>query len=59
MCFQADDLLQMQNPDSLLPTDFGNAKKKRAARIIDDDEVSLRFRKYFEYSVPKMIFFNQ
>jgi len=23
---KADDLLQMQNPDSLLPTDFGNAK---------------------------------
>ena len=47
MCFQADDLLQMQNPDSLLPTDFGNAKKKRAARIIDDDEVSFEVQEIF------------
>jgi hypothetical protein len=30
----------MQNPDSLLPTDFGFSKKKRVGRIIDDDEVS-------------------
>jgi len=37
---KADDLLAMQTPDTLLPTHFGNtAKKKRAARIIDDDEV--------------------
>ena len=30
----------MQNPEALLPAGFGNqTKKKRAARIIDDDEV--------------------
>ena len=28
----------MTAPETLLPTNFGNAKKKRAARIIDDDE---------------------
>ena len=31
----------MTAPDTLLPTNFGNAKKKRAARIIDDDEEEL------------------
>ena len=36
---QADDLLKMTNPDTHVPTTFGNvSKKKRAARIIDDDE---------------------
>ena len=32
----------MQNPEALLPAGFGNqTKKKRAARIIDDDEVGI------------------
>jgi len=39
---KADDLLAMQTPESLLPADFGSvSKKKRAARIIDDDEERL------------------
>jgi hypothetical protein len=39
---QADDLIKMQNPDTLLPTDFGGlTKKKRVGRIIDDDEVRM------------------
>jgi len=36
---KADDLVKMANPDTLLPTGFGSKVKKRAARIIDDDEV--------------------
>jgi len=31
----------MTAPETLLPTNFGNAKKKRAARIIDDDDEEL------------------
>ena len=36
---KADDLLKMSDPDTLLPTGFGEKVKKRAARIVDDDEV--------------------
>jgi len=37
--FKADNLIKMQNPDTLLPADFGLTKRKCVGRIIDDDEV--------------------
>ncbi len=42
----------MQNPDTLLPADFGLTKRKRVGRIIDDDEVNVR------WSTPSMLFFH-
>eukprot|EP00092_Neocalanus_flemingeri_P027265 GFUD01029567.1.p1 GENE.GFUD01029567.1~~GFUD01029567.1.p1 ORF type:complete len:1005 (+),score=402.86 GFUD01029567.1:3093-6107(+) len=36
---KADDLLAMTQESSLLPTNFGEKQKKRAMRIIDDDQL--------------------
>ena len=41
----------MQNPDTLLPADFGLTKRKCVGRIIDDDEVNGRC------SILSMLFF--
>lgn len=36
---KADDLLAMTQESSLLPTGFGEKQKKRAIRIVDDDQI--------------------
>jgi hypothetical protein len=44
----------MQNPDTLLPADFGLTKRKCVGRIIDDDEVNAWS---LLYSILSMLFF--